>query len=197
MPLARLGQTLLYFAHIPKTGGTSVETYLRAKGQVALHHNKPGEWLKCSPQHMQAALVTAFFPPGFCDHSFTVLRDPVARLKSEYRHRIGRAAARGRQIAPFDAWAPRVLGLALKNPYVLDNHLRPQAEFVTPQMRLFRLEDGLDPVYDWIDTLSVDPAPAPRDWKRNLTHIDVSMSDETEALVREFYAADYDLLATL
>jgi len=34
MPLARIADKLLFFAHIPKTGGSSVEAYLDAKGPV-------------------------------------------------------------------------------------------------------------------------------------------------------------------
>ncbi|MDQ2092093.1 sulfotransferase family 2 domain-containing protein [Marimonas arenosa] len=197
MPLARLGNKLVFFAHIPKTGGTSVETYLRSKGRLALHHNRSGEWLKCSPQHMQAEVYTAMFGSDFWDHAFAVIRDPVARLQSEYRHRTRRAAARERDIAPFDIWAPRVLRRALDDPYLLDNHLRPQAEFVCEDTTLFRLEDGLEPVFDWIDEISGDATPMPRDWKRNLSHVDVGMSAETELLIRDFYADDERLLAGL
>ena len=194
MPLARLGQALVFFAHIPKTGGTSVEAYLQAKGRMALHHSRSGDWLGVSPQHMHAAVQRALFPDGFCDHAFTVLRDPVARLQSEYRYRIGHAENRGVAIAPFDDWVRVVFRRFRKNPSMLDNHIRPQAEFVTPGMRLFRLEDGLDAVFDWIDTLGGDPAPAPREHRKDLSRIEVSMRPETEARIRAFYAGDYQLL---
>lgn len=197
MPLAKLGQTLVFFAHIPKTGGTSVETYLRAKGQVTMHSATELDWLPCSPQHMHGALFEALVEPGFCDHSFAMLRDPVERMISEYRHRAKRAADRGKHVASFDEWAPRVLKLSRNRPYLYDNHLRPQAEFVTSGMRLFRLEDGLDPVYDWIDTLGGDPCAPSRAWKRNLSHVAVEMTPETEAFIRDFYAVDYALLADM
>lgn len=195
MPLARLGDTLVYFAHVPKAGGTSVETYLRAKGRLALHHNRSGDWLKCSPQHIHAEVGEALFGTGFWDHAFAVIREPVARLQSEYRHRLHRAEARGRDIAPFDEWAPKVLRQSLDEPYMFDNHLRPQAEFVAEGMKLFRLENGLDAVFDWIDAISGDSTPAPREWKRNLGHVEVETSAATRALIREFYAGDYELIS--
>ncbi|MDU8926153.1 sulfotransferase family 2 domain-containing protein [Alisedimentitalea sp. MJ-SS2] len=197
MPLARLGQTLVFFAHIPKTGGTSIETYLRSKGQVTMHSGVDLEWLPCSPQHMHVELHGALLEPGFCDYTFAVLRDPVERMKSEYRHRSKRASDRGKHVASFDEWAPRVLKLSRNQPYLYDNHLRPQTEFVTPDMRLFRLEGGLDPVYDWIDTLGGNPVVPSRDWKRNLSHGQVEVAPETETFIRGFYAMDYALLADI
>ena len=159
MPLARVGSALLFFAHIPKTGGTSVEAYLTAKGRMALHYSKSDAWLRCSPQHIHAEAYGALFPPGFFDHAFCVLRDPVARLKSEYRYRIGHAETRGKTIEPFDDWVPQVFRRFAKNPYMLDNHIRPQAQFLSPGMKLFRLEDGLDLVFDWIDAVTGDATP--------------------------------------
>lgn len=195
MPLARLGSSLVYFAHIPKTGGTSIETYLRARGRLALHNNRGKKFLACSPQHIHADLFKALFGKAFCDFSFAVLRDPVARFQSEYRHRAKRAEEAGREIQPFDIWAPHVLKRALDDPFLFDNHLRPQSEFVVPDMRLFRLENGLDAVFDWLDRIGEATAPGPREWRRNLTHVEVAMSGETEALIREFYAADCQLWA--
>ena len=144
---------------------------------------------------MHREIILTLFGDGFFDHSFAVLRDPVERLKSEYRHRAKRAASLGKQIDDFDTWAPRVLKRSLRKPYLFDNHIRPQSEFVFPGMRLFRFEDGLEPVFDWIDELSGFSEPATREWKRNLSHVSVGMSPATERVIRNFYAKDEQLLS--
>ncbi|WP_137699669.1 sulfotransferase family 2 domain-containing protein [Marimonas lutisalis] len=196
MPLARIGQTLLYFAHIPKTGGTSIEAYLREKGEVAMHHTRPGDWSACSPQHIHAAVHTTLFRPGFCDHAFAVLRDPLARLQSEYRYRAAQVKKRkGLDIQPFDDWITKTFRRYGKNPYVFDNHIRPQVEFLSEGMELFALEDGLDRVFDWIDHVTGDSRAVPRRWEKKLAPIPITMSEETRARIEEFYAADYTFLA--
>ena len=52
MPLAVIGDKVLYFAHIPKCGGSSVEAYLRAKGRLFLVHTRPQPWSKTSPDQL-------------------------------------------------------------------------------------------------------------------------------------------------
>lgn len=219
MPLARIGGRILFFVHIPKTGGTSVEAYLRAKGALALHGTR-ADWSRCTPQHMHRELYAELVPPGFYDRGFAILRDPKARLVSEFRMRAeplrpkfrplgalrlarNRAAGRptygvriGRRLEflDFDAWVPRVFAAYRRDPYLKDNHIRPQAEFVDPAHRLFRLEDGMGAVFAWIDAETGTP-PAPGDFhERRSEPLPVACAPETEALIRDFYAADYALI---
>lgn len=222
MPLARIDGTLLFFAHIPKTGGTSVEAYLRAKGAVLLHGQGAG-WARVPLQHLHRAAYAEIVPPGSYDHGFAILRDPKARLISEFRMRAeplgpkfrplgwlraarNRAAGRptyavrvgGRaEFLDFDGWVARIFAEAGRDPWVRSNHIRPQAEFVDPSHRLFRLEDGLDPVFRWIDATTGTP-PAPGDFhERRSEPIPMACAPETEARIRDFYRADYALLADL
>lgn len=196
MPLARIGQSLLFFVHIPKTGGSSIESYLAAKGSLALRHAKDLGWSKCSVQHIHAAIYRPLIRAGFYDHGFAILRDPVARLTSEYRYRAGQAARRaGKQMAPFDDWVARSFLHYERNPYVLDNHIRPQAEFVVPGLQLFRFEAGLEPVFDWIDDVTGDATAAPREWRLKTDAPEVDIAPATDAAIRAFYAVDYALMA--
>ncbi|MEM6391156.1 MAG: hypothetical protein AAF825_15040, partial [Pseudomonadota bacterium] len=82
MPLARIGDKILFFAHIPKTGGTTVEAYLAKKGAIALRSKNRFGWAATSPQHMHAEVHIPFVPDAFFDVSFAVLRDPINRLRS-------------------------------------------------------------------------------------------------------------------
>ncbi len=88
LPLARIAGTLLFFVHVPKTGGTSIEAYMRAKGAVALAGTRRHGWSRTTPQHIQRELFQDMVPPEFYDHGFVVLRDPKARLLSEFRMRV-------------------------------------------------------------------------------------------------------------
>ena len=44
--------------------------------------------MKCSFQHFHAALLTQIINPNSFDAVFTILRDPMSRLQSEYRWRM-------------------------------------------------------------------------------------------------------------
>lgn len=222
MPLARIGETLLFFVHIPKTGGTSVEAYLRAKGAVLLHGQGTG-WARVPLQHLHRAAYAEVVPPGAYDQGFAILRDPMARLVSEFRMRAeplgprfrpldwmraarNRAAGRptyavrvgGRaEFLDFDGWVARIFAEARRDPWVRSNHIRPQTEFVDPAHRLFRFEDGLDPVFRWIDAATGTPPAQGLFHERRSAPVPISCTARTEALVRDFYRADYALLAAL
>ena len=59
------------------------------------------------------------------DYIFSVVRDPVARLVSEYKWRLAHPwAADGSEL-----WYGRVRDLFSSDPYLFDNHLRAQIEF--------------------------------------------------------------------
>lgn len=220
MPLARLGARVLFFAHVPKTGGTSVEAYLRAQGAALALHGAGEGWSRVPLQHLHRAAWEEIAAPGAWDAGFVVLRDPMARLASEFRMRVepmrpklrpaglarmalNRAAGRATHAVriggridylDFDAWALRMLEACRRDPWVQSNHIRPQAEFVDPAFRVFRFEDGLEPVFRWIDAeFGLPPAQGVFHERRSAA-MDVTWTPETEARARAFYAADYALI---
>ena len=195
MPLARIAGKLVFFAHIPKTGGSSIEEWLGQVGLLGLRHNGAIERMGCAPQHMHAALFESLFKGAFVDARFAVLRDPVDRLVSEYRYRRGQVERKGkRQMPSLGAWVDRAFRLYADNPYFLDNHIRPQAEFVSDDMTLFRFEDGLEVVTAWLEALTGVKGP-------KLTHMlpatgsAVDVPAELRAKIEAFYTADYALVA--
>ncbi len=162
MPLYRINDRIVLFLHVPKAGGTSVNRFLAAQG-AAVPEVKAREqtWAPCPAQHFHAALWRQMIPETLPDLVFTVVRDPVRRLESEfhYRHlRRGRTRLIGldvriRPIASLDdaarsryfgRWAADALQRRARDPFHLSNHLRPQVEFADwPGLIPYRLEDGL------------------------------------------------------
>lgn len=105
MPLARIEGCVLHFVHIPKTGGSSINSYLRAKGSLALYSREPVDCMAVSPQHLHRTPCRSIVPDAFSDAAFTVLRDPVDRMVSEYRYRAARRArAAGSDSDPCVEW---------------------------------------------------------------------------------------------
>ena len=165
MPSLTIPGRMIWFAHCPKAGGTSIEQFMVAHWGPAVGHLhwgwdlwwKGGGWRRADPPNSPQHLVwedALRLLPGTPDRVFALVRDPASRLASEYRwQRRGRRGTRlGRALAylPFPVWLRLMLALAARYPYAMDNHLRPQADFVPEDARVFRLEEGIEPAIHWL-----------------------------------------------
>ncbi|WP_175539718.1 sulfotransferase family 2 domain-containing protein [Nocardioides exalbidus] len=204
MPIfTRDGRSIL-FVHVPKTGGTSVERmFIRAGWDVGLRatpHTHPAQSRlhRISPQHLHAPLLTELLRLGRFDAVFLVVRDPLLRFRSEYVMRNKRHEEAGRA-SHVEAWTDDVLDRLAANPSLLDNHLRPQHEFVLPQARVYRLEDGLEAAMaDLRDHSGLHlPTEVPHTLDSGagggLSSRDVEVTDAVAARVRALYARDHEV----
>ena len=212
MPSVTINEKMVFFAHCPKSGGTSIEHYLAERyPPLRLVDRKWGKkWRFCgetrrarirsSPQHMTWEDALSVLPSK-PDHVFTVVRDPVARLISEYKfHRTLRGTGRvGRLLRQLDfsTWLRVVLRAARQDPFLFDNHLRAQHEFIPESGAVvFRLEDGLEKVSVWLAGLEagereagvIEHKLASRAPRRGLRP-----SRQDLELIARTYAADYEL----
>ncbi|MEO0679256.1 MAG: sulfotransferase family 2 domain-containing protein [Pseudomonadota bacterium] len=187
MPLAHAPDgRAIYFAHVPKAGGSSVEDRLEARfGPLQLldRAHEPRRRARAtaepvSPQHMPGAEAARRLPQVASGRAwrFAVVRDPLRRLLSAHRfqfHGMGREDP-ARRPPPWRArfarlgltpWLALSLAATRLDPGYLDGHLRPQVDFLPPDppgaapCETFRLEDGLQAVEARLDAL-FGPGPA-------------------------------------
>ena len=159
MPIFRSADKVFYFAHVPRCGGTSVEDGIAAAGAPLSfldrkhHARRSAVWTKTSPQHALARDIEPLFAEGFVDHSFAVMRDPVARFVSAFNfNRDNELIDAGTSVDDFAAeLARRGDGFA----GAFDNHFVPASEIAPANARLFRLEDGLAAVGAWLTDVTV------------------------------------------
>ena len=116
-------------------------------------------------------------------------------MVSEYRWqrtrrrgtRTGQALAR----LPFALWLRLMLAAARINPFAFDNHFRPQADFVPDGAAVFRLEDGLTPLFDWLaETTGGALAPAPPHALRT-AGATPDLTEADRARIARAFAVDY------
>jgi len=190
MPLIRHNDKIVFFVHIPKTGGTSVEDALTDAGaSVALRAGSRFEgFMKTTFQHLHADIYTAAIPQEFYDYGFAIVRHPVTRLISEYFYRKRRGLAK----MDFDSWVNKVLDGYEKNPYILDNHLRPQVDFIADGIEVFHIEDGIDkPLAQVTDLLGLTLADMNPHSNRRKKKKGVTWTAATRDRMLAFYAADF------
>lgn len=203
MPIVRAGPQLIYYAHVPKCGGSAVETYLAERfGAVAFvdarHHFVPPErrWSRTSPQHVHLEVLDRLFPKGFFDHSFTVVRHPVARIVSAYHFQLEIEQAPSANIG-FSYWLEMLTETMAEDPFVYDNHTRPMVDLVPEGAEVFHLEHGLDALVPWFDRLTGAKA-GPRavrkvnERKRRGGGTKVQPGKADLDLIGRIYAADFE-----
>lgn len=142
MPLFVKQNRCALFIHIPKAGGTAIESFFERNGFVAdlLDTGGPkslNKYRACPPQHMHAAQLETVLRPGRCQFVFTTVREPLARIVSEYRMR----ARAEEDILPLAPWLDLQMKRYMNDPYHMENHLRPQVEFLIPGCEVFRQEE--------------------------------------------------------
>jgi hypothetical protein len=205
VPIFTRDDRAVLFVHVPKTGGTTLEKMMVGAGwEVGFRatprtHPAQAPLHRVSPQHYHADLLAQTLRLDRFDTTFVVTRDPLARFRSEYAMRNKRHAAAG-TAAHVEEWTRSIARRVRRNPSVLDNHLRPQHEFLVPGARVFRLEDGMGAIVGALNEdagLGLSHAVpqhllSGRDGR--IASRDVQVNAAVERWVREFYARDYELL---
>ncbi len=190
MPLYRNNDRAILLVHIPKTGGSSLEEMLVDAGALqALKFHKRLGFSASTPQHMHWEVLNRWVPKQFYNFSLTIVRNPFDRIASEYAWRTHISA---KPVAPFNTWLRDTLDAYPKTPFIYDNHIRPQVDFVGPKVRVFKLEDGLDPAAKMAFrrlglTYRKPQTPHVRKSKHQIIEIEHSVLDR----LRAFYADDF------
>lgn len=162
MPIVKFRDKLVYFSHIPKCGGASVESYLAkiSKGKIAFIDNgyhslqKGVKWNNSSPQHIDGQSLERLFSVNFFDAFFAVVREPIERFESafNFQKNIEKTINPDTKINDF------ILSLDPKSISRIghyDGHFMPQFMFLHPRASytFFKLEDGMERVKEYLDKL--------------------------------------------
>ena len=215
MPVIRImnreAMVTALFSFVPKTGGTALVEFFRKTGFEIFFYDENNPivgLLKVPTQHFQYDLLDDIFNIEAFNHSFAIVRNPLDRIKSDYvwwyRDHFGRT-----RVPSFDEWVPFVFAQYAENPYILDNHIRPQHMFSGPKLaKTYRYEDGLEAIFTDVCEacgLVVDRGRLDEDAKfidringseaylgDGRTSADIEASDATVQKIRDFYRQDYE-----
>lgn len=193
MPFIQHNGKRVLFIHIPKAGGTSVETWMKGFAPLRLFSMGIPHASRCTPQHYRAQDIRALLGDGFFDLAVTIVRNPYDRIASEYRMRAELAKESfWKGLPAFSPWIEENLDRQQHDRYHLDNHLRPQWEFLGNHVEVFRLEDGLAaPLARLSDVLGVtSPKTPPHELRSAPQEIVWDVADRIR--VQTHYAKDFE-----
>lgn len=144
MPIFKRENKVVLFIHIPKAAGSSIEKIAVNSGwteSFSIRGKSLNDisYFKASPQHLHAEVLNAlFYLNDFCS-VFTVVRNPFDRFKSEYYWQL----SQGITSDTVEEWIKNTFKGYSENPYIYDNHIRPQIEFIQniENIEIFKLEE--------------------------------------------------------
>ena len=201
MPIFRIKNKIIYYAHVPKAGGSSIADFFNDLGACSAFtfgeqwRQKPRDrWSSTSPQHIDAKSLSDLFPDNFFDACFTVVRHPEDRIISEYKFRAGRSKIHAS--LPFNDWLHIVMAASRANPFAFDGHIRPQTDFIPDNCKIFKLEDGLDKLNVWLSDAVDMELPGQRftHHSNKSQNIKVEPDNASRELINAFYSSDFDRL---
>ncbi|WP_281927491.1 sulfotransferase family 2 domain-containing protein [Roseibium album] len=205
MPFVKFGPQIIFYAHIPKCGGTSIETYLNDRfGSVALLnrslHGRPEHerWSKVSPQHLDWKSVKQILPEEIVDHAFAVVRHPVKRLVSAFQFQRNVELKIPHDIE-FSSWLRDVVQDPEKLWLKYDNHFLPQTQFLPPKCTIFYMEHGLQVIVPYLDKIlnsTEGPRVIPHENRSSASDKKdkVQVTDEDIDLIGKLYKEDFEKL---
>lgn len=186
------------FIHVPKTGGTAIETYFRGIGLTGYFdpatYMPIRPYLKLPPAHYDYGVLNRLYNLDSL-YSFAVVRHPVRRMVSEYKWALekstGAEALAGKSFGDYIRF---MFDHYRRDENVAAGHFKPQIRFVGDKVsKIFKYEAGLESIIAHVlkDVgLSIE-----RQVKLPVVNSTsgrkVVPSAEDIALIRDFYAEDF------
>lgn len=186
------------FIHVPKTGGTAIETYFRAIGLTGYFdpatYMPVRPYLKVPPAHYDYGVMNRLYNLDSL-YSFAVVRHPVQRMVSEYKWALekstGAASLAGKS---FGDYIRQMIDSYRRDENVAAGHFKPQIRFVGDKVsKIFKYEAGLENIISHVlkDVGLTFDGQVRLPVVNRTAERKVAPTAEDIALIREFYVEDF------
>jgi len=193
-------EVAFYFIHIPKCGGTTIETlfeqlkfntFLAPKDYRAVR-----KYLKLPPAHFDLSLIENIFRIDAI-YSFAMVRNPYDRILSDYKWAKTKTNnTQFFQKMSFEEFCVHCFKEYSNNSGYLANHITPQHQFVSKNVnKVFKLERGLEEAIEEVFTdIGVQLNNKLVLKKLNATTDEaIQVNQKTKDSIYEFYEEDFKI----
>jgi len=189
MPVYTKDNIKVLHIHTPKTGGTSVMKMFEDSGYITSLYNPEDSSMGCTPQHYHKDLIYKLLSKQTFAFCFSLYRDPIERLISQYKWEIKHVT---RKYMKINDWIPRTFNRYRDNPFIQDNHIRPQSEFFIKEAVVYDFNNLSSIKSRLPDRLKLNDKQIGHAHKMTVSSNHLQISDENLLLAKEFYKSDYD-----
>lgn len=188
------------FIHIPKAGGTTVESFFSAAGFNGFldpqTYREIKKYMRNAPAHFDYDQLSGLFKLEYM-YVFAVIRNPLNRFISHYLWAASKSNLRDKVVSmSISEYAKYAFDRYSENPNFFSSHIKPQVDFVGPKVNdIFKLEDGLELAIKSVLKacgLKADKQiilPTENKSSSNKPKID----SNTEHLIYDFYKKDFEV----
>jgi hypothetical protein len=193
-------EVAFYFIHIPKCGGTTIETlfeqlkfntFLAPKDYRAVR-----KYLKLPPAHFDLSLIENIFRLDAI-YSFAMVRNPYDRILSDYKWAKTKTNnTQFFQKMSFEEFCVHCFKEHSNNSGYLSNHITSQHQFVSKNVnKVFKIERGLEEAIEEVFTdIGVQLNNKLVLKKLNATTDEaIQVNQKTKDLIYEFYEEDFKI----
>ena len=213
MTIFKVKSNFIYFSHIPKCAGSSIEDYFSTFPQCStlfldreFYTSSLRNWTKSSPQHITGNVVERLFDNSFFSDYFAIIREPIDRFKSAFNFHKYWGKNIEEEMDP-DFFVSEILPMNYQKQGWCDNHFQTQESFLIPnrKYKLFLMNhEGLRKAKKYIDQNIFDTYKETDIPRNNMAKdlyankvLDIKLNSKTIEVIKELYKLDFNLFEEL
>ena len=213
MTIFKLNSNFIYFSHIPKCAGSSVEDYFSTFPECSVlfldreFYNSPLKyWTNSSPQHISGNVVERLFDDSFFSDYFAIIREPCDRFKSTFYFQKYWLKNIDEEI-DCNFFISEILPNNYQKQGWCDNHFQTQISFLIPRRKykLFLMnQEGMRKAKKYFDKnifekdrdTEIPRNNASKDLYLNKME-DIELNSQSIEVIKEIYKLDFNLYKEL
>ncbi len=213
MTIFKVHSNFIYFSHIPKCAGSSIEDYFSTFPECSIsfldrefYSSSLNNWSKSSPQHILGNDVERLFDNTFFTDYLGIIREPIDRFKSTFNYQKYWLKNIEEEMDS-NFFISEILPSNYQKQGWCDNHFQTQISFLIPnrKYKLFLMnQEGIRKAKKYIDQ-NIFANDREKEIPRNNMAKDlysnkveeIELNSKSIEVIKKLYSLDFDLFKEL